>query len=81
MSLCRTLCGCLSFNEAQMASFRKQIDMKVKIHYQQSLGCKAKAKESWIWQQREPIGSKGDIGDEHDPAYDEPVQGRQPLPL
>lgn len=70
----RTLCGCISFNEAQMQAFRKQIDLKVKIHYQQNPGCKAKAKASWIWQQREPIGNKGDIGDEHDPGYDIELQ-------
>lgn len=77
----RTLCGCLSFNEGQMQVFRKQIDLKVKIHYKQNPACKAKAKSSWIWQQRESTEGKDEIGDEHDPAYDEPIQGSQLQPL
>jgi len=75
----QTLCGCLSFGEAEYQFGFPAI--KVKMHYRTNTACKAKVRASWIWQQRESTKGKDEIGDEHDPAYDEPIQGSSLQPL
>jgi hypothetical protein len=75
----RTLCGCLSFSEAGYNFGFPAI--QVKMHYRMNPACKTKARASWIWQQRVPTKGKDEIGDEHDTAYDEPIQGSSLQPL
>lgn len=66
----RTLCGCLAFTD-------RQYDMdktarQVRRHYRASPACQEKARQSPVWQAREPItDDKRIAGEEHDPEYDE----------
>jgi len=64
----RTLCGCLSFSEAGYNFGFPAI--QVKMHYRMNPACKTKARASWIWQQRESIGNKSSVLEEHDIGYD-----------
>ena len=64
----QTLCGCLSFGEAEYQFGFPAI--KVRMHYKMNPACKAKARASWIWQQRESIGNKSSVLEEHDIGYD-----------
>ena len=67
----RTLCGCISFSEAEYQN--GYAGLKAKVHYKVNPTCKGKARISEVWKAREPIGNKLEIGEEHDPGYDESV--------
>ena len=68
----KTLCGCLSFSEAE---YRHGFTgVRVKAHYKAHPECAKKAREDSVWRMRESPKGKDDIGDEHDSFYDNPVQ-------
>jgi hypothetical protein len=67
----KTLCGCISFSEAEYQN--GYAELKAKVHYKTHPTCKGKARSSEVWKAREPIGNKLEIGEEHDPGYDESV--------
>ena len=63
-----TLCGCLCFDDERYEWHKTQ--RVVRRHYRDSPACRAIARQSWIWQQRESTLGKDILGEEHDPGLD-----------
>ena len=75
----RTLCNCLVFSEAEYR--HGFVSVRIRAHYKANPECAKKAKEDLVWKMRKSIERREDIGDEHDPFYDTPIQqnGLQPI--
>lgn len=66
-----TLCGCLKFPEERVRW--RSTQKEIRWHFRRSPGCRERAMMTPIWQWREPIGDKCNLGDERDPDYEQEI--------